>query len=113
MTQIEEERVKAKGAVPSLVRARAFGVASPPQWRHYVMLVALFVLLFVLMVYPLMSGIGAAFQDKGRFSFFWIGERAERSDVFEAAWDEFGAGRGGDGDLQCDFVSAGAECGAV
>ncbi len=71
MTQIEEERVKAKGAVPSLVRRGPSEWHS--QWRHYVMLVALFVLLFVLMVYPLMSGIGAAFQDKGRFSFFWIG----------------------------------------
>ena len=70
MTQIEEERV-AKGAVPVLLRRGPSEWHS--QWRHYVMLVALFVLLFVLMVYPLMSGIGAAFQDKGRFSFFWIG----------------------------------------
>ena len=73
MTQVEEEKLKGTrpDAVPTLVRRGPSEFHS--QWLNYVMLAVLLGLLFVMMVYPLTSGIGAAFQDKGHWSLFWIG----------------------------------------
>ncbi|MGN6366743.1 MAG: ABC transporter permease [Phycisphaerae bacterium] len=74
MTQLDvepSEKGNDRATAPAVARR------GPSEWHsqrwQYGMLVALFVLLFGMMLYPLLSGAGAAFQDKGRFSLFWIG----------------------------------------
>jgi iron(III) transport system permease protein len=57
------------GGPPSLAARR---MSLRGQRVHYLLLVTLLALLALLMLYPLISGTSAAFQDKGRLSLFWI-----------------------------------------
>jgi len=59
-------------ASPSLAPALRAPSEFHSQIRQYLLLFILFGLLAVMMLYPLLNGIGTAFVDKGHFSLFWI-----------------------------------------
>ncbi len=58
--------------LPKLVAARRGNSDFRSQLPHYILLIFLLALLALLMIYPLIAGTSAAFQDKCHLSLFWI-----------------------------------------
>ncbi|HVS71659.1 MAG TPA: iron ABC transporter permease [Phycisphaerae bacterium] len=69
MTQTAPRPILPQAVSTPRLRARADDRAPT---RHYALLIALLAILAAIMIYPLISGIAAAFFDRGHLSAFWI-----------------------------------------